>query len=285
MKNLFKIFTGAMTLAAVVSCDLNKTPVFDDKDAFVAIDITSVSVDENAGTVSIPVTIASANPMNTTVTYEVVDSTAKNGVNFSLTDESAVLLYDGEARTMNIVLNIIDKPGVPDGDLIFTVNLLGAGNSLNLGANSSCTVKIADLDHPLADILGTYTVTTTDAGLGETSFQMTMEKDSEDPTVVWVSPICPFLTTYGLPMKVYGNVSEDHKTISIPCGQTFEDYITLVQLEFDGSYIYPESSGNIEMTSTTSGVFTTEQGIGLDVEGSYYGGAVMIQGTTVWTKK
>ncbi len=278
--NLFKIFAGAAVLAALASCELNETPVFDDKDAFVAMDISSIAVDENAGTVSIPVTIASTNPMQTSVSYEVIDGTAKAGENYSLTDDSAVLLFDGETRTMNIVLNVIDKPGIADGDLTFEVKLVNAGGSLNLGANASCKVKIADLDHPLADILGTYTAAQEDFAQGAVSYTLTISKDDNDPTVVWISPICPLAAQVG--MAVYGNVSEDHKTINIPCGQTLE---TLVfgEYTYDNGHYFIES-GNIVMTSTEPGVFTTEQGIGIIEGNSLYAGGVILQGTTVWTK-
>ncbi len=279
-KNLFKIFAGAAALIALASCELNETPVFDDKDAFVAMDISSAVVNENAGTVTIPVTIASIDPVQTSVTYEVKDNTAKAGTNYSLTDESAVLLFDGQTRSMNIVINIIDRPGIADGDLNFSVTLIGAGNSLNIGANASCTVKISDLDHPLADILGTYTVTQEDFAQGEVSYTMTVAKDDEDPTVVWIYPICPLASQVG--MTVYGNVSEDHKTINIPCGQTLDSMVF-------GEYTYENghdfgASGNIVMTSATPGVFTTEQGIGVIEGNSLYAGGVILQGTTVWTK-
>ncbi len=281
MKNLFRIFAGVALIASFASCDnLNEVPVFDEKDAFVAMDISSVAVDENKGTVTIPVTIASINPMNTTVSYEVVDSTAKKGVNYNLTDESAVLVFDGQSRTMNIVLNVIDRPGVADGDLIFTVNIVAAGNSLNLGANVSCTVKISDLDHPLADILGTYTVNQEDFAQGAVSYTMTLAKDDKDPTVVWIYPICPLAGQAG--MKVYGNVSEDHKTINIPCGQTLESLV-FGEYTYDNGHYFGDS-GNIVMTSATPGVFTTEQGIGIVEGNSLYGGGVILQGTTVWTK-
>ncbi len=281
MKNLFKIFAGAVILTVLASCDLNETPVFDDKDAFVAMDISSATVDENAGKVIIPVTIASIDPMQTSITYEVKDSTAKAGANYTLTDESAVLMFDGKARTMNIVINIVDRPGVADGDLIFTVNLVNAGKTLNLGDNVTCTVKISDLDHPLADILGTYTVTQSDFAQGDVSYDMTISKDDKDPTVVWIYPICPLASQIG--MAVYGNVSEDHKTISIPCGQTL-DTLVFGEYTYDNGH-YFVSSGNITMTSATPGVFTTEQGIGIIEGNSLYAGGVILQGTTVWTKK
>ena len=80
MKNIFKIFVFAVALSAAFSCSkLNETPVFEDSMSFVAFDVTSVIVNENAGSVSIPVTIASIDPKAVTVAYTVTDDTAKAG--------------------------------------------------------------------------------------------------------------------------------------------------------------------------------------------------------------
>ena len=127
MKNIFfKIMAGAALVTAFASCELNDFPTFDEADSFVAIDKTTIMVNETAGQVVIPVTIASVDPMKTAVTYEIVDSTAKVNKHYKLNSnyESGVLSFDGTTRTQNIVVDIIDSTGVYTGDLVFTVNLL-----------------------------------------------------------------------------------------------------------------------------------------------------------------
>lgn len=281
MKNIFKIFAFAVALSAAFSCSrLNETPVFEDSMSFVAFDVTSVIVNENAGSVSIPVTIASIDPKAVTVAYTVTDDTAKAGVNFNLNDPSAVLAFDGQTRTMNLVIDIVNLAGEYTGDLSFSLALVAPGN-LALGANSTCTVKISDLDHPLADILGTYSVKAEDFAQGSVNWTMTISKDPKDVNVVWIDYVCP-LAMQGS-MAVYANVSEDHKTISIPCGQEVEDGLTFVEYTYDNGH-YATSSGSVDMVSVTPGVFTTTQGIGMIKGNSLYGGGVLIQGTTVWTK-
>ena len=282
MKNLFfKIMAGAAMVTAFASCELNDFPTFDEADSFVAVDKSTIIVDETAKQVIIPVTIASIDPVKTNVTYEVVDSTAKANKNYKVTDESGVLAFDGTARTQNIVIDIIDSLGVYTGDLVFTVNLISGGKNLNLGANSTCTVKISDLDHPLADILGTYTVNAEDFAKGKVSWTMTLSKDDTDINVVWIDYVCPL--AIGNNMSVYATVSEDHKTISIPCGQQTQDGLIFVEYTYDNGH-YVASSGSVDMVSTTPGVFTTEKGIGMIQGNSLYGGGVILQGTTVWTK-
>lgn len=292
MKNMFfKIMAGAAVISTLASCNLNDFPNFNDKDAFVAFDKTSYTVDETVGTITIPVTLASVCPIETAVTYEVVDGTAKAGENYSLADDSAVLRFEGKDRTQNIVINITDKTGEYSGDLSFTINILSGGKSVNLGDSATCTVKINDLDHPLADILGEYTCTAEDKGAGSVSWTMRMSKDPDDVTVVWVDYICPLAASNpGMKFSVYGNVSEDHKTITFPCGQkpgalyAADDPFTFIWFSYEGGYVVKES-GNVTMVSETPGVFTTEDGMGFCSTQYVFNGGMILKGSAVWTKK
>ena len=87
--------------AFAVACDPNKTPEFDDADAFASFDKASFAFNETAGTISIPVTVASVNPLKTSVTYEVdtEKSTAVVGEDFSFADNTGVLAFSGSERT------------------------------------------------------------------------------------------------------------------------------------------------------------------------------------------
>lgn len=275
MKNtIYKyLIPAAAALMTAVSCDLNEIPSFNDADAFAAFDVASVSVNEDKGTVSIPVTIASVEPRRTMVTYEVVDGTAKLGTNYSLTDESAVLSFDGTVRTQEIVININDIDG-STGNLTFTVNLISAGG-LNLGAESTCTVTIVDLDHPLASILGDYTATGTSAldGASE-SWMMTFMSDPDNDNVVWIDGIIK--VAYGYPeidWRFYGNVTVDDDgkvtSISLPCGQSPVDpingnVVSLWLLTGDGKV---SQTGTVTMTPTASGFVVNEgYGVGYSTE-------------------
>lgn len=241
MKNILKYTICALGLSAAFSCSkLNETPVFSAEDSFVAFDKASMTVDENAGKISLPISIASIDPIGVTVAYEVVDGTATSNTNFKLVNESATVVFDGQARSSAIEINIIDIAGKFTGDLTFTVNLVSAGN-INLGYNKSCTVTIADLDHPLSDILGTYSVDGKSYFNGPAKWEAEFTKDAADLTKVWMRGLAPgFATTGDL---IYGTVSEDHNTITIPIGQilpynsTYNAYF----YAFDGSGIYDET--------------------------------------------
>lgn len=253
MKAVYKTMISAMAAVSVISCDLNKTPVFEECKSFAAFDKTSVVVNENAGTVSIPVTIASSDPRKVAVAYQTVDGNAKEGVNFRLEDASAVLAFDGKARTMNIVIKVIDLPGEYTGDLSFTVQLVDTG-SIDLGANKSCTVRIADLDHPLASILGGYEANGEENWDGPLTWSVNFDKDPEDISVVRITGLIP-----GENITVYGNVSEDLSSIYIPIGQSGaynSSYNWLFVKFMSGGYFNRE--GSLELAATANGWVMTD---------------------------
>ena len=281
MKNIFKLFAIGLILAVAVSCDINKTPEFSPCDSFVAFDKLSFTVNEDHGTLTIPVTIASVQPVQATVSYAVTDSTAKAGVNFTLKDESAILNFDGKTRTQNIVIDITDYDQYT-GALIFTIELISAG-TLDIGANSVCTVKIVDLDHPLASVIGEYSATADGPGISA-PWDMRISTDDEDDTMVWVDYICPFASQYPTyNWSVYGNVSADLKTITFPLGQELEDGMIFAgaAVTSSGSYNLTDE-GNIVFELQDDGTWKTEDGYALFDGGLYYGAVVH---SCSWTKK
>ena len=254
MKNILKYTACAFALSAAFSCSsLNETPVFSSEDSFVAFDKGAAIVNEDAGKISLPISVASIDPVGVTVAYEVVDGTAKVGENFKLVNESATVVFDGQARSSVIEIDIVNVAGEFTGDLTFTVNLVSAG-SLDLGFNKSCTVTIADLDHPLSDVLGTYSVAGESYFNGPASWEAEFTKDAVDLTKVWMRGLAPGFATAG--DLIYGFVSEDHNTITIPIGQilpynsTYNAYF----YAFDGSGIYDESDvANITLVREGAG--------------------------------
>ena len=296
MKNIYRFTACALALTAALSCSkLNETPVFEDGKSFVGFAQTSYTVNEDADSLVIPVTVASPDPVKVTVAYSVADSTAKKGTNYTLADEAAVLVYDGETRTQNIVLNIVniattaEKSGYT-GDLVFTVTLESAGE-LEIGYNKTSVVKIVDLDHPLAAILGKYTCTAKDKGAGDVTWEMTLSKDEEDVTVVWVDFICPLAASNStMQWAVYGTVSEDQTSIVFPCGQKPgaeygpDDPFTFIWFDYNGGYNV-EESGTVTMKQTSKGVFTTEDGMGFCSTDYVFNGGMLLKGTAVWTKQ
>ena len=108
MKKYF-ILIAALAFAAI-SCDKNESPSFDDSNAYVAFNKGTISVSELNNTVSIPVTLVSLGGLETVISYEAVDGTAKAGTNYELADGAATLTFTKDEPTQYIVINILD-PG------------------------------------------------------------------------------------------------------------------------------------------------------------------------------
>lgn len=267
MKNTNKIlFIAAVSAMALVSCSkMNDYPTFNPDDSFAAFDQIAYSVDENCGTLTIPVSIASIDPEKVNVALKAVDSTAKAGVNYELVGDG-VLRFDGKLRTMAIDVKINDKSGEYTGDLVFCLELVSAGG-LKIGANNTCTVTISDLDHPLAAILGEYTGTGFDYFDGAAvNWNVNFMKDAKDVTVLWIdAPTASFQGTYPSgDYRIYAKVAEDQKSFTVPLGQVLASKAsgkTVSLWSFNGSSVY--SSGSVTFTLDASGkTFTIEEGFG-----------------------
>ena len=219
---------GALLLA---SCDKNEPKKFDDKNAFVAFDRPTVSVDEaivkpsgnivpDTAILRIPVTLASINGIEETVRFDVKDSTAKAGVNFELLTTSGTLSFDAKNRTRNIEFQILYYEEYT-GDLKFTIELKKP-ETVALGYASVCTVTVGDVDHPLTPILGSYTASGTSYWYGPISWTMTIKKDKDDDHMVWIDNIFANAGWAGDDMMFYGNVDDDLTTIIFPFDQPTE---------------------------------------------------------------
>lgn len=291
MKNIFRIVLGTAALLAVFSCSgLNEFPEFDPAESFAAFDKGSYMVNEDVGKLVIPVSVASIDPVNTTISYRINDGTAKAGVNVKDTNSSAVLTFADGSRTENIVLEIISHEGEYTGDLDFSVELLSA-TGLKLSAESICNITIADLDHPLAAILGTYVATSQNYSGADISWELTLTKDEKDVTVVHVdyfTPGCIQYASWG-DWSYVGTVSEDKKTMTFAVGQkcqawyqTEEDQFQLLTWE-PGIYLY--DTGNVTFTEVSEGVWHSDEKVWLYpviTEKLYTNWCVQ---ATTWTKK
>ncbi len=264
-KNILFIAAAAILVAA--SCSkLNTYPEFSASDSFAAFDKTTISASEDAGRVSIAVTIGSLDPVNTTVTYEVdtENSTAKAGVHFNLVDPSAVLTFADGARTAYIEVDLLPIHGDDGytGDKVIVFNLL-TSNDVKIGSNRVCSFTINDQDHPLAAILGDYTL----LDIKGNSWTVTIEKDPDDITVVHVPQFVPkaqtWLGTDG-DLAAVGQVSKDLKTIvfalPIDSGYTYSngENAKLYALDDEG-YVQDEVS-SLTLTATDTG-FASDYGL------------------------
>jgi len=292
MRKFIKISAIAAVLAAAVSCDLNKAPVFTDEMSFAAFDVASMTVAESGKKVSIPVTIASLEPVKVSVAFKVLadDSfKAVEGKDFKLADDSGVLVFDGKQRTANIDIDIFPRTGEFTGDLKFALQLESAG-TLNIGHENVCVVTIQDEDHPLAFILGDYAVSADSyfSNIGHFDWTITIVKDPEDINVVWFHNIDPYFYSYNFSAAngfniFYGNVSEDKKSIVIPQGQELGYEATKI-VGLDAAD--PDESGDdftdVYLTISEDGsTITFEKAFGIEDDGFWN----LFAGPVVMTKK
>lgn len=239
-----KFIYAAVVGGVLASCQSVDTPMFSDKDAFVAFDSKSTSIAENAAReVKIPISLVASKGLDVSVGFE-IDTTAyagknaaKEGVNYRLKNTSNTLSFtDGGEMVAYLSIEPIDN-GTYDGDVCFDIKL-SAPEGCNLGANYTTTVTISDDDHPLAaaGILGTYTasgVSPFEDGNGAT-FTWTCEvvKDADYIDRVWFTQIVP--TESGAVYKsVMGTVSADFKSITINAGQDLGTYGSTYTLSLD----------------------------------------------------
>jgi hypothetical protein len=129
-KFLSILFSTVAALALLASCDLNKAPEFDDSMSYVSFSTPTITVSEDKGTITLPVQMATLSAKATNVTYAVVEddspTAAVGGTDFTFSDASGVLAFDGESLTAGIQINILPHPGVYTGDKTFTVELTNA---------------------------------------------------------------------------------------------------------------------------------------------------------------
>lgn len=301
MKNIIKYSIAILAGAAVVACSDNQPLAFDDANAFVDFGKSSVSVDENmshdGSTLKIPVTLASVAGLSETISFEVKDGTAKKDVNYKLLTTSGTISFDKENRTQNIEFEILDpgasyvdderQPGDYTGDLSFVVKFASTGN-VNSGMKDSCVVKISDLDHPLvsAGLIGTFSAAVADYWGDTYSISCTVDKDEKDVYKVWVGNLAPYFAANGFVAPkanyIYGTVSDDFTTITIPHGQEI-GYKALVFTGFSGPDP-DDSSSDVDIVMTfdpETKAYSIENAWGVVDPSSdgwwelYYGGIVL----------
>ncbi len=294
MKMLNRIFAGAGVLAVLAACSQKAEFA---TSSFVSFDATSAEVAENAASLEIPVYAYAKNgelafprseSANTSITFEVVDGTAKNGTDFTVEPANGVLAFDGSSQS-NITVKPVAHTGVRTGDLNFTIRIVGASDGYTLGGAREISVNIKDQDHPLANILGSYTATGDCMGT-PMSWTLNLIADDEDESIVWVDAMVPFATSYLGYMDVYGVVSADLKTITFTTLQEtsllYAEGDPFVFLLYLGNLSLSGKESQVVFTQEEEGVFTTEEGVCFVPLGAMaaYNGALIEPGTMTWKK-
>ena len=300
MKSIYRILAFAAVVTAFASC--REVSEYQST-AFANLYRSTVTVDESVGTVILPVKLSSMKgDNNTAVTFKVNEGAAKEGVNFTVEPAGKVLNFNG-TDSLNITVKIIDQPGVFTGSLDFSIELESATNDYQIGGTNATNFTIKDNDHPLANILGSYTASCYDVEAGGAKYTITLSAVDGDVTAVWVDYIVPMLYAYKSYGKGYakGIVSEDKNTITFASGQALDKrdgeafsvgYGTfeLYSCSYPGGYNVTEDDVVFKRTDDAGVVFKCQTGIAICdqyVWPGYYG---YILGPSdgkeiVWTRK
>lgn len=259
MKNIFRFLAVVSVFAGLVSC----VKYADYKtDSFVSLDVSSAKIpepEEGSTSYSLPVHVYNFDG-SCSVSYEVVDISAKQGEDYTVVGGTGVLNFSQGVDTQILEFSIIGRPGMYTGDLKFQVVLKGATENVNLGGLSKCTVTIVDGDFhgDWAWLTGTwvsqdyeYPGTTPDGS--EYSVEISQISETE----------CEIFNLWGGGESIKGTVDFVTSTISIPAFQLIlddPDYGPCVMAWGDGGSL-----------SATKPIMCTFNGDGIQIGGPEVG--------------
>lgn len=283
MKNIIKSIAALAIAFAAVSCHQKadfKSP------SFLRFEEGSYLFPEDTGTVQIPVcAYASKGQTNTSVSFEIVNGTAVQGTNFTVEPANGVLNFNGEDKQY-ITLKIIDLDGVISGNLSFSINLTGCDNDYTTGGTRTASVVIKDMDHPLFDLFGAYTMKgvalASSGSLGYYTWDLTLSEYPGYLDRIYLDNITPFGSAYSSyfpspdATKVYGVVNEDKTKISIPTPQPTEfdlsSMFSIEKGEMCTLYLWNGADPNGEfVTKSSEVVFELDKETGNWTTGMPYG--------------
>lgn len=228
MKNIVKVLSLAILGATLASCA--DKPEFTTA-PFVSMYRTSATVSEKeGGTVyNVPVKVYHAKEA-VSVAYT-ISGTAVNGEDYTIADQSGVLNFPVGTDSLAIAVNVTGQPGTFTGDRTLRITLSNAtGAEINTISNFNMTIK--DLDHPLSELFGAYTMKAVSIDNWDDddnpiyaylSWTMNISEYKGDVTRIWLDDLTYFSIYYKNNTghtPVYGIVSADKKTITIPLPQT-----------------------------------------------------------------
>ncbi len=150
------IILAAMVLLAV-SCSRK---IDFPHETFITFDDVTFSVNENVGTVAIPVSIYNPTGSEVQVVIAGIGGSGDNGaveeVDYQISyPPMGVLTFSGSEATKNIEIKLIHDKRLT-GTKRFDVQIKSATRGINVGGYNVATVKILDAEHPLASLIGEW---------------------------------------------------------------------------------------------------------------------------------
>ena len=221
MKN---IIYAVVLSAVLVSCgrlDDYKTS------AYVSFGVSSYTVDENVGTVIVPVNVFNTDGKPVTITVGTTDGAAVKGVNYEImSPETGVLEFSGKETEKNVIISIKDLSGKFTGNLDFSLTLASATDWVVSNSYNVVKFAINDLDDPRAPFIGNWSGTAVATRDGQTyNMDVSISADPEDKTYskLIVKDIDPYIVELGgtsaKGIQVYtAELEDDGKSFVIAAG-------------------------------------------------------------------
>jgi hypothetical protein len=218
MKYIAKICLAGLAALSLAACSHVAQYTSED---FVAFRSGSYSVSETSGSIKVPVIAypQNGNP-NTTVSFKVVDGSAKAGTNFSVEPASGVLTFAGDS-TQYITVNVKNQAGLYTGDLSFGIEITSTTNDYAFHHYNAVKFNIKDEDHPLINYFGSYTTSACMGYWGDNYSGHTIELAAFEGDVnsFSISNLEPYLGGNGFKGPVKGVLNAEKTVITIASGQ------------------------------------------------------------------
>lgn len=313
MKRIYTILLIAAAALVSFSCDRTDDYAFGDVgedgngvSAFVTLSQTSFTVNEDAGSLQVPVRVVHPKGKAFKVTVSYTENTAQMGKHFTFVEpETGVLEFEATDTLKYITFGLKRIEGyVEPGNVSFDFALTAATNGVELGSSVKGSVVINDADHPLAPLIGAWTAhgynAQSNSSYAETSY--TMHLSAYDGNIHRL--YCDAINQLPIQMKGYGytfppvycDVSDDLKTLSFPTGQKGGDLgssnggVTELTSGYINSGYYTKDIDAIVFTLQEDGTYVCEDGILYvnDYVWPTYGGYFLGKENgvcTTWTKQ
>ncbi len=245
------IFAALLMLALSVSCSRKETFV---NTSFLSLYGDKISVQENEGVLSVPVTLYNPGGSEVQVTVTVTSGKAVEGTDYEIISPAlGVMTFTGQPtseaavlppyETQNIEIDITEFKGVLTGSKDFTIEIASATAGVDVGDIRRTVVTIKDNDHPLDKLfLGDWRGVALYADQAGTPFPMNISiiPDDEDPTFkgVFIHNLDPYLAQNGIVPEVgmnifKGKANNDNTEIVVKANQLVGEVGT-----YGPAYIY-----------------------------------------------
>lgn len=233
MKSVYKIVCALALVGGLVSCGKAEFHTVD----FVSFSNSRFTVKDDGSVLKVPVILLSDKSIQTTVTYTITPINAVAGEDYTLETNTGVLTVSSDAKEKSdsIVIRTINKVGELQGNKKFSIVLNAVtADGIQLGATSTCTITIIDVDGGINLLMGDWLGSGLATSKNAADISWTLAEVSEsDPgledfpeaniKIAAASKLKdPIGNEWSYQVDVYAFYNEDNSTLNIYPDQVFD---------------------------------------------------------------